>query len=169
MLLYLALYWGVFVKYYLAYGSSLNLKQMNLQCRDARCVGRTFLDGYKLAFRGLANGFSYLTLEECVGSRVPVGIYEVSKNDEIALDKGEGYKEFYYKDNFEIDIFGIKQKAIIYLLSENCAYNVPSFEYLKTCVDGYKDFGFNIDPIIEAYNYSLDKYHSRTRKKTYIR
>ena len=37
-------------KYYLAYGSNLNLEQMSRRCPTARVVGKAQLENYRLAF-----------------------------------------------------------------------------------------------------------------------
>ena len=39
-------------KYYIAYGSNLNLEQMARRCPTAKVVGSTTLKNYRLMFRG---------------------------------------------------------------------------------------------------------------------
>lgn len=41
-------------KYYIAYGSNLDVDQMLHRCPDALTIGRSTIDGYKLVFRGTA-------------------------------------------------------------------------------------------------------------------
>ena len=36
------------MKYYLAYGSNLNKKQMQMRCPGAKCIGTMVLKGYEL-------------------------------------------------------------------------------------------------------------------------
>ena len=50
--------------YYLAYGSNLNLYHMSNMSEGARVVGTTILKGYRLVFKGSAEGYAYLTIEE---------------------------------------------------------------------------------------------------------
>ena len=38
-------------KYYLAYGSNLNVKQMKSRCPDARVLGIGEIEGYRLLFK----------------------------------------------------------------------------------------------------------------------
>ncbi|MBQ2786039.1 MAG: gamma-glutamylcyclotransferase [Oscillospiraceae bacterium] len=60
-------------KFYLAYGSNLNVEQMQYRCPGAIKVGTTYLEGYRITFRG--NRFSGVAnIEPRKGSRVPVGI-----------------------------------------------------------------------------------------------
>ena len=49
-------------KYYLAYGSNLNIPQMQYRCPEARIVGTAVIEGYRLLFNGSKTG-SYLTIE----------------------------------------------------------------------------------------------------------
>ena len=73
-------------KYYIAYGSNLNVNQMFYRCPTARIIGTAMLDGWELLFKGSKTG-SYLTIEEKEGSCVPVGIWEIRSEDEAALDR----------------------------------------------------------------------------------
>ena len=79
------------MKYYLAYGSNLNIKQMQMRCPGAKPVGTMVLDGYELLFKGSKTG-SYLTIEKKKGGKVPVGIWQVSEQHEKALDRYEGFR-----------------------------------------------------------------------------
>ena len=49
------------MKYYLAYGSNLNVRQMMHRCPGAKPVGKMVLEGYELLFKGSKTG-SYLTI-----------------------------------------------------------------------------------------------------------
>ena len=42
-------------KYYFAYGSNLNLKQMKIRCPEFKHVKNITLDGYRLIFRSVAD------------------------------------------------------------------------------------------------------------------
>ena len=61
-------------RYYIAYGSNLNVEQMKHRCPDARVVGTATLEGWTLLFRGSKTG-SYLTIEPKEGSSVPVAVW----------------------------------------------------------------------------------------------
>lgn len=39
-------------KYYLAYGSNLNIPQMQYRCPEARIIGTAVIEGYRLLFKG---------------------------------------------------------------------------------------------------------------------
>ena len=89
------------MKYYLAYGSNLNIRQMQMRCPGAKPVGTMVLKGYELLFKGSKTG-SYLTIEKKKGGKVPVGIWQVSEQHEKALDRYEGFPVFYYKKEIPI-------------------------------------------------------------------
>ena len=58
-------------RYYIAYGSNLNVPQMRMRCPHATILGTANLKGWELLFKGSKTG-SYLTIEECAGGTVPV-------------------------------------------------------------------------------------------------
>ena len=43
-------------KYYIAYGSNMDERQMAVRCRDAGLVGTGFIQGYELLFKGTLTG-----------------------------------------------------------------------------------------------------------------
>jgi hypothetical protein len=73
-------------KIYIAYGSNLNLPQMEHRCPTAKVLGTSEIKDYELLFRGSKTG-SYATIEPCEGSSVPVLLWCVKPKDEIALDR----------------------------------------------------------------------------------
>lgn len=60
-------------KYYIAYGSNLNVQQMRYRCPGARVVGTSVIKDYQLLYKGSKTG-SYLTIEKKKGGIVPVAI-----------------------------------------------------------------------------------------------
>ena len=140
--------------YYAAYGSNLNTGQMADRCPDAEIVGTAVIKGYRLKFKGSKTG-SYLTIEKAPGHEVPVGIWKVSKRDERALDRYEGYPSFYYKKMIRLECSdGFVHNCMIYIMHENRILERPSSDYVDTCMDGYYEFGFNPKYINDAIRYS---------------
>lgn len=146
-------------RYYLAYGSNLNVRQMRHRCPNARPVGTAVLQNYELLFKGSQSG-SYLTVEPKEGSFVPLGVWEVDAIDEKHLDQYEGFPTFYYKKELPIEFTGIvsgkkrSRLGFIYIMHEERKIGIPSTFYMRTCMEGYDNFGFNIQPLIDAYNKS---------------
>ncbi len=147
-------------KYYLAYGSNLNMAQMTYRCPNAKAVGIATIPDYELLFKGSKTG-SYLTIEKRVGSSVPVGVWEVGVRDEAALDRYEGFPTFYYKKNIEVELdeFGVDGlkiiKAFVYIMHEERPVGIPTKHYMAACMSGYDDFGFDVDTLYNAYNESV--------------
>jgi hypothetical protein len=148
-------------RYYVAYGSNLNVRQMMVRCPKARIIGTATIPDYRLMFKGSKTG-SYLTIEEAPGFSVPVGVWEVSEADELALDRYEGYPSFYYKKEMTLPITGIRSGKVrvrnifVYIMHEDRQLGVPSNAYMHTCISGYHDFGFELDALFDAYCYSKE-------------
>ena len=94
-------------RYYIAYGSNLNVRQMRMRCPHATICGTARLSGWELLFKGSKTG-SYLTIEKCETGTVPIVIWEVTTQDEKALDRYEGYPNFYYKRELKVKYKGIR-------------------------------------------------------------
>ena len=148
-------------RYYVAYGSNLNVRQMLMRCPTARMIGTSVIKDYRLMFKGSRTG-TYLTIEPELGSEVPVGVWAVSADDERALDRYEGYPSFYYKKELSLPITGIRtgkvrqRDTFVYIMHEERRLGTPSDFYLQTCIEGYHNFGFDLDVLFEAYRYSTE-------------
>lgn len=132
--------------YYLAYGSNLNKKQMKHRCKDSICIGSSILENYKLKFN------LYLTIEKEEGSIVPVGIYKISKEDEKALDRYEGYPYIYRKEYINVKVNNINRKCIVYIMNDIPSRKdvKPTKEYFDRCKEGYNDFNLDIRYLLKA-------------------
>ena len=146
-------------RYYLAYGSNLNMEQMQYRCPGAVPLGTAELEGYRLLFKGSKTG-SYLTIEKAEGFTVPVGVWAVTEADEKRLDCYEGLPHFYYKENLDITYMGLVSKkahkvnAFVYIMQEDRPFGIPSHLYVNICRQGYADFGFNQETLAQAYAFS---------------
>lgn len=151
-------------RYYIAYGSNLNIPQMRMRCSGARIIGTSVIEDYQLLFKGSKTG-SYLTIEPMEGAEVPVVIWEVTETDEKALDRYEGYPNFYYKKEMTLDIKGIRTKkvrrrdAFVYIMHEERELGIPSWYYVNTCLDGYRAFGFDEKYLFDAIRISRRDTH----------
>lgn len=143
-------------KYYIAYGSNLNVRQMRMRCPNATILGTANLNGWELLFKGSMTGF-YLTIEECAGGTVPVAVWEVTPSDETALDRYEGFPNFYYKKDIRLQYKGIctgrrrTVTAFAYIMHEDRPIGIPSDAYLRICMEGYDTFYFDRDVLAAAY------------------
>ena len=143
------------MKYYLAYGSNLNMEQMKWRCPGAEVVGTSVIPDYELLFKGSMTG-SYLTIERKKGGIVPVAVWSVTKRDEAALDRYEGYPRFYYKKDVKVVLDGAVPgftaglDAFVYIMHEERPIGIPSEYYVEACLEGYDAFGFSHQFIYDA-------------------
>ena len=145
-------------KYYLAYGSNLNVRQMALRCPTAKPVGSAVIKDYELLFKGSKTG-AYLTIEPKSGAEVPVAVWSVELADEERLDVYEGFPAFYYKTEFDLPVnyFSGKKvvrKAFVNIMHEERPLGLPSGSYVRTCLEGYSNFGFDESILFKALNNS---------------
>lgn len=127
---------------YLAYGSNLNLEQMNIRCPNAAVIGSATLCDYLLTFRG-SSSRGVATIEPKKGSAVPVLVWEITKECERALDRYEGFPRLYRKEVLPVHLDGMRVQAMVYIMNPIYPYAVPDAYYYTTILEGYRDCGFD--------------------------
>jgi len=154
----------MFKKYYLAYGSNLNLENMMNRCPSAKIIGTIMLNDYRLVYKGKNDNYSYLTIERCDGYSIPMAVYEITLTDLLSLDDYEGYPWLYSKSYVPLNIEGKKRKALIYIMNLDFDYHLPSQEYIDICMEGYEDFEFDKN-ILEQALLDTKRNISKTKRK----
>lgn len=144
----------------IAYGSNLNLQQMEIRCPAANIYGKGMLKDYRLLFKGVP-GNAYATIEPFKGRKVPVLVWELKPEDEKTLDFYEGFPNFYYKKDLKAELeTGETVTAMAYIMTnkikDRIHLNLPSKSYLKTVEAGYTAAGFDIGFIEEALKISAE-------------
>ena len=142
-------------KYYIAYGSNLNIRQMRYRCPGAKPIGISAIPDYELLYKGSKTG-AYLTMEPRNGGLVPIAVWEVTADDEKRLDIYEGYPNFYYKKEVRLPVRLASGKtkrvtAFVYIMHEEREIAIPSTTYIRSCEEGYRNFGFDIKFLDRAY------------------
>jgi gamma-glutamylcyclotransferase (GGCT)/AIG2-like uncharacterized protein YtfP len=130
-------------KYYLAYGSNLNLYQMARRCPAAKVIGVAVLKNYHLTFRGVA------TIEPANGAETPVGVWSITSSDELALDRYEGYPHLYRKEYIEVRVKDKMIVAMVYIMNSGNP-QLPHPGYFDTIAQGYNDVGLDLIYLNEA-------------------
>ena len=130
-------------KKYIAYGSNMNLEQMERRCPGARVTGRGWLKDHRLFFAGRSEA-AVASIEPAEGHAVPVVLWEITPRDEQELDRYEGYPWFY----------GKQVSAMVYVMGPGFAYGAPSKSYLDCIREGYASAGFDTAVLDEAVEYS---------------
>ena len=142
-------------RYYIAYGSNLNIRQMRYRCPGAKPIGISAIPDYELLYKGSKTG-AYLTIEPKNGSLVPIAVWAVTADDEKRLDIYEGYPNFYYKKDIRLPVKLASGKirkvnAFVYIMHEERSIAIPSMTYIRTCEEGYRNFGFDVKYLDRAY------------------
>ena len=151
-------------RYYIAYGSNLNIRQMRMRCPSARIIGTSEIPDYELLFKGSKTG-SYLTIEPKDGSTVPVAAWEVTAEDEAALDRYEGYPSHYFKQNIPVQLDGEEVNAMVYIMNLKMGFGLPSPYYYQTVYEGYNDCGLDTDVLDRAVMESSAQFYAAHRQQ----
>lgn len=139
---------------YIAYGSNLNLPQMASRCPTAKVIGTSEINGYELLFRGGSRG-AVATVEPLEDSSVPVLLWKIKPMDELALDRYEGYPNFYRKEMMDVELAGKTVPAMVYVMNDGRPLGSPSDFYLNTILEGYHSAGFDTDFLDRAVEKSI--------------
>lgn len=136
-------------KYYIAYGSNMNLPQMARRCPDAKVIGAGSIKGWELTFRGYRNG-AVATIEHKADSEVPILLWSISEADEASLDVYEGWPRLYRKEIIHCEVDGKDIEAMVYIMNKGREKNLPSFDYFGTILRGYRANGIDEKPLFDA-------------------
>ena len=140
-------------KKYIAYGSNMNLEQMERRCPGARVTGKGWLKNHRLFFAGRSEA-AVASIEPAEGHAVPVVLWEITPEDEQALDGYEGYPGLYGKQDLTVEAAGEQVSAMVYVMGPGFAYGAPSKPYLDCIREGYASAGFDTAVLDEAVEYS---------------
>ena len=127
-----------------AYATGVNRAEMAKHCPTAKLIGTTELKNYRLAFRGSKAG-ALATIEKAKGCIVPALLWEISPQDELALDRWIGVPELYRKATIKVRRDGALVETLIYILIDGKPQNKPSAFYYSTLLEGYTAAGFDTE------------------------
>ena len=127
-----------------AYGSGLNRVEMTKHCPTATLIGATELKNYRITFCGSKAG-ALATIEKTKGGSVPALLWEISPQDEAALERWFGVPELYRKATIKVRRDGAPVDALIFILISGKPQNKPSAFYYSTLLEGYKAAGFETE------------------------
>ena len=139
---------------YAAYGSNLDPTQMKQRCPHSPSAGTGWLEDWRLTFGGEELGWegALATIVEEPGSRVYVGLYDVTALDERVLDEWEGADTgLYRKVRVRVESMDGEQLAWVYLL-DGFEGGLPSARYLGVLSDAAERAGAPDDYVTELRN-----------------
>ena len=138
---------------YVAYGSNMNLKQMDYRCPNSYAVCNGKLKGFKLVF----NVHADVIRTDDENDLVPVVVWNIADSDWARLDAYEGYPLYYVKQigNVILDN-GKSERAIVYTMTKNrkgiCR---PTKAYFECIEEGYMENGIDTEYLYDALEYSF--------------
>ena len=138
---------------YFAYGSNLNLQQMQYRCPSARLLGVGLKRGYALRFRGRWPGYAYLTVTATAGAVTPVAAFAVRPSDVAALNRYEGVATGHYRiEPVAVDIAGQGRLSGFWYVMNSGRRFSPSQLYVQTVAEGHQKMGFDMRILQKALN-----------------
>ncbi len=143
---------------YVAYGSNLNFRQMKHRCPTAKLYGTGAIDGYELQFKGTPDS-AFATIAPKEGASVPVAVWEITPQDERALDRYEGYPSHYFKKTVPISLDGEEVNAMVYIMDLKMKFGMPSPYYYATVLEGYCDCELDADVLDQAVKDGAQRYY----------
>ena len=143
-------------RYYIAYGSNLNIYQMAVRCPGAKRVGTTTINNHRLFFAGSPSN-AHATIEVAPGYSVPVMVWKITKRDEAVLDMYEGVPRYYTKEKMTIRIGDDIYDALVYVMDKQQKAGEPNINYYNVVKVGYRTSGFNIETLETALTESRDR------------
>ena len=145
---------------YFAYGSNINLDQMEYRCPDACVVGPVVLENYELLFR--RNGCATIAPKE--GGRVHGLLWSISPECEQSLDRYEGYPRFYDKREVTVlDGTGRSLSVMAYVMDERFREpELPSNSYYNGILEGYRQNGLPAAALKKAWDHAVREVHEMT-------
>lgn len=148
---------------YLAYGSNMDEGIMMGRCPKAKLIGTGILKDWRLMFKGYETFVTtYATIEQWQGYQVPYLLWEITEEDEKSLDRYEGVSKFcYYKKYVEVEVGGEKYTALVYVKDETEPVNVACDHYTAVLWDAYVKFGFDLEILKAACNFSDERLQRR--------
>ena len=138
---------------YLAYGSNMNLEQMDYRCPNSYVVCNGKLNGYRLVF----NIHADIVKTNNNNDFVPVVVWNVADNDWSRLDMYEGYPSYYVKESVNVVLDNGKiEQAVVYVMANNRKGICPPYQNYFDCIElGYIENGIDVEYLYDALEYSF--------------
>ena len=137
--------------FYFAYGSNLNLGQMESRCPGAKFLKRGILPGYRFII--YSHGYASVTRDE--EATVWGGIWQISNSHLVSLDRYEGISSnIYYREIIPVCPGDKTPKLMdceIYFGADSME-GVPHPGYMEIVIQGARDCGLPEEYIANSLN-----------------
>jgi hypothetical protein len=110
-----------------------------------------------LTFRGFRDS-AVANIEPKAGSGVPVCIWRIKEQDELALGRYEGYPHFYEKELVTVNLGeGEEMLKMAYVMTAGHQLGIPATPYYMTIRQGYKDCNFEEQILHDYVNKAIER------------
>ena len=153
-------------KFYFAYGSNINLNQMEYRCPNAQVVGPVVLENYKLLFRSNTRNAGVATIKPHKGRKVYGLLWKITPECEKSLDIYEGYPRLYGKEDVTVrDSSGQEFTVMAYVMTDLCKEPaLPSVFYYGGIETGYRQNGLPVSALAKAWDHCVKEVHAKTKE-----
>lgn len=147
-------------KLYIAYGSNMNLEQMQHRCPRSKPVASMMLNGYELVFD------SFATIERNPDAKTPIVLWQIHRSDWLNLDRYEGYPNLYRKEILTLALEKETVPAVVYIMNRHSvSVGLPSAGYIEGIKQGYKSAGLDLKYLNDAVRRSIEQFNKSSPKK----
>lgn len=151
---------------YVAYGSNMNLEQMDYRCPNSCVVCNGWLRGWKLVFNIHADVIKTDNEEDIV----PVVVWDIAEEDWNRLDMYEGFPSYYVKEIVNVILDnGKNESAVVYVMASNRKGIYPPAQSYFNCIyKGYIDNEIDVECLCNALEHSMNnktEYNQYKRKR----
>ena len=128
---------------YFAYGSNIPKIDMGYRCPGATPISSWTLPNHKLCFHDVAN------VIPCDGNDVVGALWDITPQDEVNLDRYEGYPMLYDKHWHN----GVLYYRMNFDFEEDNMLYLPMDFYLAGMMRGYDDFGIDRTNLLRSMGF----------------
>lgn len=136
---------------YFAFGSNMDVEQMQRRCLSAREVAPSVLDGYRFAYAGVSasRGAGVATVIKDPESYVEGMLYSITVEDLLRLDGFEGAPHWYQRKRLTVAEWDTRHReAWVYILDQ--PLNLPTREYHEIVKAAYDNLSLDTQPLDDA-------------------
>jgi len=90
------------------------------------------------------------TVEPLENGSIPCLVWEITPDDETALDRYEGFPFLYRKGTVKVKLGRKTFEAMVYIMNEGKPLNSPNCYYYSVILQGYKSAGFDVAVLKKA-------------------
>ena len=139
---------------YFAYGSNINLNQMDYRCPDATVVGPVALENYELLFR--RGGFATIAPKE--GGKVHGLLWSITPECERSLDLYDNKQTVTVRDGL-----GQELPVMAYIMDERFREPMlPTETYYNGILEGYRQNSLPVHALKAAWQHCVQEVERET-------